>query len=55
MADKRRVARRLTEQEIVEKSTITDDDVARARAWWKTHVPTNLRDLIDANVKDSGK
>lgn len=43
--------RRLSDDEILQKSTITDEDVARARAWWKTHAPTQLRDVIDAKVE----
>jgi hypothetical protein len=52
MPDLRRVTRRLSEDEILQKSTITDEDVAAARSWWKTHAPTDLRDVIDAKVKE---
>lgn len=49
--DLRRVMRRLSEDEILQKSSITDEDLARARAWWKTHAPTHLRALVDAEPK----
>jgi hypothetical protein len=55
MPDLRRVTRRLSEDEILQKSTIVDEDVERARAWWKTHAPTNLRALIDAKAEKSGE
>jgi hypothetical protein len=42
MPDIRRATRRLSD----------DEDVAAARSWWKTHAPTDLRDVIDAKVKD---
>lgn len=51
MADVRRLTRRLTEEQIVEQSKVTPDDIARARNWWKMYAPSNLKALIDAGIK----
>lgn len=51
MAETRRIAKPLSEEQIVEQAKITPDDVDRARQWWRSHAPSDLKDLLDAEPK----
>jgi hypothetical protein len=48
--DPRREAKPLSESEIVDQARVSPDDIARARDWWRSHAPPDLKDVYDARL-----